>query len=442
MVNPPIRLIGGPPRNALLSDRDAMDFRSNMDTAVVVVNSMIGRYPLVFSIGALRVIRQTQDGLLVVPHLTAVAYSFWEVGPTGPGVGALTACHLVPPFDAVCRAESGAWGTTRLNAKPGEQMTVLKDTDRGSVVADAAGTTFYLVVGLRVSPATALTRAGFTLPFQTRLTALPFRGVLVYDGLVSGRPVPVRGAQAARLEAAYEAALAAGTVITGLIPSASAPPPPPPVRTDDLHAMSVPQLKAHLTAMGVSASHSFDKVTLVTMVAAERLTAAARRADTGEGSANAEGSMRQPVDEADLSPSEAAAVARLRLFPRRNKTAVIFKQVALHSGDDVAHPAAPHTVAVFFGGAAPLFSFSGAAPVPTTAELLEHLLDAVNRCRFVPELVSVDNRAAAAAVERVTRHAGVQTTYYPPPSVEERMLTANTTTAEMDLLATRCGAML
>jgi len=442
MVNPPIRLIGGPPLSELITDRDAIDFRRIMDTAVVVVNSMIGRYPLVFSTDALDAIRRTRDGLLVAAHLTAVAYSFWEVGSTGPGVGELTACHMPPPFDAVCRAESGAWGTTRLNAEPGQQMTVLKDTDRGSVVADAAGTTFYLVVGLINSPATALTRAGFTLPFQTRLTALPFRGVLVYDGLLSGRPVPVRGAQAARLDAAYEAALAVGTVITGLMPSASVPPPPLPVRTDDLHAMSVPQLEAHLTAMGMSGFHGFDKVTLFTMATAERLAAAARRSDTGEGSTNPDGSVRQPVDEADLSPSEAAIVARLRSFPRREKTAVIFKRVVFHAPAAAALPAAPHTVSVFFGGAAPLFSFSAAAPVPTAAELLAQLLNAVNRRRFVPELVSVDDRAAAAAVDRVTRHARMHAMYFPPSSAEETVFMANTTVAELDLLAVRCGAVL
>lgn len=72
------------------------------------------------------------------------------------------------------------------------RLTIVADTDAGSVGADPAGETFSLVCGRVSSPATAVKRAAVALPATVRLTALPFRGVLEYGGLLGGggRPCP------------------------------------------------------------------------------------------------------------------------------------------------------------------------------------------------------------------------------------------------------------
>lgn len=167
---------------------------------------------------------------------------------------ALASRHLVSPANAVFRDECWMWGTSHLTSNVDERLTIVTETDVGSVVADPAGEPFYLVCGLVSSPAAAVTWAEVALPATVRLTALPFRGVLVYDGFVGGgAPVPVTGEAKAKILAACEAAKVAGALVTGMHPpTRAAPVPPPAVDTADLSAMSVGALKNLLRSQGSS----------------------------------------------------------------------------------------------------------------------------------------------------------------------------------------------
>lgn len=76
-------------------------------------------------------------------------------------------------------------------------------------------TLFHRVLGMRHSPVSALLGGNTPLPVKARLTALPFRGVLVYDGLISNIK-PVSPTEKRRLLERYAAARENGDIVTGL----------------------------------------------------------------------------------------------------------------------------------------------------------------------------------------------------------------------------------
>lgn len=423
MGNPPVTLQGGPPRNAVLPSADGRQFSACLQCALLAANSITRQYPSLLSPDAMEAVRRTPAGQVVLSHLTALAYSYWDTAPAGPGVCTFAARHLVPPVDAVCRDECWMWGTTRLNSEVDERLTIVTETDAGSVVADPSGETFYLVCGLMSSPATAVKRAGVALPATVRLSALPFRGVLVYDGLISGGPpVPVTGEAKTKILAAYEAAKAAGALVTGMHPPAKpASAPPPVVDTADLSAMSVSALKALLRSQGASPDGCVEKGDLVARAAALRASAAAEQAekDTG-GWKNPDGSFKQLCPESALCPSEAAALATLRRARKGSAQKVlIFRRV---DASDAPAGAGHNLVSLMDDAGGMRALFSAAASVPTAAELLKQLAKAVARSGEAPSILAADDAAAAAGMDRVTRHAGIHTGLYPRASVEERAL--------------------
>lgn len=424
MGNPPVTLEGGAPHNAVLPSTDGRLFSACLQCALLSANSITRQYPSLLAPAAMDAVRRTPAGQVVLCHLTALAYSYWDTAPAGPGVCTLAARHLVPPVDAVCRDECWMWGTTRLTCEVDERLTIVAETDAGSVVADPAGETFYLVCGLMSSPAAAVKRAGVALPAAVRLSALPFRGVLVYDGLVGGGPpVPVTGEAKAKILAAYEAAKAAGALVTGMHPPAkAATAPPPEVDTADLASMSVAALKALLRSQGSSPEECVEKGDLVARAAALRASAAAQAAedDTG-GWKNPDGTFKQLCPESALSPPEAAALATLRQA-RSGKAneMLIFRRV---DATEAPSGAEGHNLVSLIDGAGGMRAiFSTAATVPTAAELLAQLAKAVGRSGEAPSILAADDAAAAEGLDRVTRHAGIHTGLYPRASVEERAL--------------------
>lgn len=203
------------------------------------------------------------NGRLKIIHICAIMYSYWDAAPNGPSVFQVAAQQLRDDLQPAFRQECAAWGTQRLNAPLGEALYIIEDAEAGSIVADHTMTKFYRVLGMKLSPATAMRNSGIPLPQPVRLTALPFRGLLEYDANISAAPgVSLSPKQKETLINRCRAAKEAGKVLTTFC----TPPPPPaksPVSVQSIHTMSTAQLKKFIKDNGGSVSECIDKSDLV-----------------------------------------------------------------------------------------------------------------------------------------------------------------------------------
>lgn len=223
-INPPSRL-WAPPKNGCLHEKDGREFSALLQSGRLAANTISGHYPkLSTHPGLIFTVSSSYGGQILLAHLSSLMYSYWDSAPSGPSAYHIAHTHLRPPLDKIAREETISWGTHRLNAPHNEFVYIIEDTDAGSIVANHTMTTFHLVLGMRTSPAAALVRAGISLPCKVRLTALPFRGALVYDGLLGGAgPVPVAAADRTRLLERYASARQNGQIVTGFLVDTTLP---------------------------------------------------------------------------------------------------------------------------------------------------------------------------------------------------------------------------
>ena len=213
--NPASRL-SATPTGGCLPEVDGRLFFNLIQAARLAANSVSHAYPKIQEVNQLVFSYQSQEGQMVLAHLSALMYTYWDNSPSGPSVFELARDQLVQPFRQIFSDECSQWGKMRLNAPTEKIMYFIKDTQEGSIVADHTMTKFYKVLGLKRSPGATLTGSGVQLPASVRMTALPFRGVLVYDGIMGGiMPRKLSNSQARKLRSGYEAAQEKGEVITG-----------------------------------------------------------------------------------------------------------------------------------------------------------------------------------------------------------------------------------
>jgi hypothetical protein len=239
----PVTLKGGI-SNVILHRSDGGEFSGVLECSRLAANHVADLYPGIETPPNLDACRHSAHGQIKLAHLTCAAYSYWDFAPQGEGVLASTIAHVQPALGDIARRDCTAWGTHRLVA---QGVYVVDERDDGCVLANKEMTKFWRVVGIITPPGKALERAGLTLPVITSLTALPFRGVLAYDGLLGMGHKPEQVTDAAvkaKLRSMYEEALAAGTITLAI--DVTGPPTCAGPGKFDMSAMSVPELKQFL----------------------------------------------------------------------------------------------------------------------------------------------------------------------------------------------------
>ncbi|GAB0492171.1 hypothetical protein MMPV_003431 [Pyropia vietnamensis] len=355
-------------------------------------------------------VHRTPAGQVVLSHLTSLAYSNLDTAEAGPGVDTLTARHQVLVVDVVCLDECWMWGTTRLICEVNERQAIATDADVGRVVADQFEESFLRVCGLMSFLATAVKRAGVALSAKVWLTALHFRGSLVYVG------IPVTGNVVGRILVADAAARATATVVTGFHPptrlAAAAAAARPPVSAADLPSVLVARLTAQLLSQSTSAVGSLEK-DLIVRVASLRASDAAMKADGDSKSRkNSVRTFEQLCVESELSSYEAAALTTcLRARKGKAMEGLIFRLV---DSSEAPSGASGHILESLVDKVSSMQALLfTAAPFSTADELLGQLANSVASSGVALFMLAADDVGTAAGVDRIARHAGMRTGLYP-----------------------------
>lgn len=382
---------------------------------------------------------ESMEGKLVLSHLTAVMYSYWDAAPSGPCVYHLTCSALRPPADAVCRDEAYGWGRLRVHAGNGDFMYIVDETDQGTIIADEMKNTFYRVYGLKKTPGQLLLGVGLTLPVQTRLTALPFRGVLVFDGMMGGAmpPETVTGLAADTLKKNYARAKKKGRIITGLHVDTPARPAattttPTPTPTTPTAPTSMPTVVvttvARLRAMSAAELQAFVRARVGDRLSDfENDSAPHSRGfwfkhacevrkkvildDRGSFDMNA-----PSAEYGELTKIQRKMVFRLARM-RRVEGVIACRRIGYTERTNPGHVVTVIGPTGFHG------VFNSEGLVPTVEEILKQLAKlGENADNCLPKIVNIDDIGLAKEVRRVAGRASIQVYYYPEPSVEETTL--------------------
>lgn len=142
------------------------------------------------------------------PYLASVTlfYLDFAVPPTRNGSG------LRKSWEDFCAFRR--FRGERLNSVRFGTMYVMGKTTSGTLVADESMTFFYSVLGIERSFVNDILPKGKRLPMKTKISAIPFRGALVFSGVASNA-CEVSEAEESLLEKSYLRAKRSGQIITG-----------------------------------------------------------------------------------------------------------------------------------------------------------------------------------------------------------------------------------
>lgn len=365
LPNPTVTLTG-PVRDGCLHESDGMIISGMFQAARSYTLCKANTYrkfidQLNSDPGAYAKLYHSQPGMMVLMHTTGTMYSYWLSSPNGDSIFHGTLNGIRPEMNVtdIFRNEAAPWGTFRLNASPHADLYVVDDTPHGSVVVDEHLKHCFLVIGLMHSPAKMIRNMGITLPAQTRLTAVPFRGVLVYDGLL-GTPRPVPHDLATRVRKLYRNAKTHNNIIRGF----KVPPPD--------------------TFATVAANTDVGLFSTASDGADDALPAAWKRVQD--------------------------AAKQVRVV---DDTFLLFRRFAYTEKENPNHIVALMEGAKFVG------MFMSAELEPTADEVLEEIAKLAGK-GTLPKIVQFDHFAIVKDVRKVLRPAGITVGHYPIPSSEEQ----------------------
>ncbi|KAI0562742.1 hypothetical protein FGB62_54g126 [Gracilaria domingensis] len=397
--NPPSQL-SDKPRNACLPRLDGIQFSAMLQSARLAANSIANLYPDI-TVSTIDRAYGSQDGQIKLMHLSAYMYSYWHTAPTGPSVFDIAAQQLRGNLGQLFREQCAAWDTLRLNSSLSKCLYVIEEGEDGSLVADHTMTKFYRVLGMKTSPAAALIRRKAELPVATRFTALPFRGHLVYDGIIMGAQGDGLSPEKKRmLMERSRAAKAAGNVITGFHIEAARK--ESPVSDVVIEKMSTKQLKQFVLQRGGSVSTCVERSDLVSQALSLSEKPALAEAEDTKSSKH------------ELSKEQKDQADRLKKLEKREGM-VVFRRFGYTEESNSAH------MVTLLDGSSFIGSFCSKNLVPSASEILDELLKTTEKSGKAFSMIAVDDKETANAVNLVTKEAGIYTGFYPPPSEEEQM---------------------
>ena len=280
-------------------------------------------------------------------------------------------------------------------------------------------------------PSHPVTQASGGAPPLITCTLLPFRGAVVYDGLITlGSRLPagvaVVGVQPLRqrLLRLYTHAVDSGTLITSL-------------GQPDTDAEAAAHAKATEAAAAAAAA--------VAAAAAAAAAAVAAAATSAAPAGGASGGRAAPATPCEFSSRSTAIAAALARAPKEAELAFVFRRHGYSEAENpehattvmASHPSFAGGAYVLVGGPTPVPSDELEPTLDETARLLSravfesgagedhmmHMMIGQGPYAFVgiaPATVSVDCAPLVGPLTQLLEGSGVGVSYYPPPSEEEQ----------------------
>ena len=212
-----------------LSEPDGLAFQSLLDMCRFLVSQLIATEPSFATIESLA--KECAAKAELSSALLEKVYSHWHATPetNGPGVFEKLVLLLreAPGGGELLLSECASWANLRVNgifylaaeSASGAAILVQASQEREQRQPQPV----YEVYGIGKSLGDLLRANGHSLPSCFELTLLPFKGRIVYDGSLRGRPVPTDPGFAAELAAAVDDARSAGRILRALPTVADAP---------------------------------------------------------------------------------------------------------------------------------------------------------------------------------------------------------------------------